>query len=208
MRVRLTLSTAVFGAATLAVTAASLGPAEAFFFPILPVPVFQNHPVEGRQGRSPIDNKWRDDTARPVKRSTNTRSRDGDEEKSSSTPSKRARSATKSETKASSGHDADQSSRSWNVKHEPAPSKSSGRASVAERPSKSGGRASIAAQHANPGSSTSTAVQEASPASSSPSIRAQETGSSAKTIVGDTYDENLGEVFQARIDELLKQSPK
>ncbi len=69
MRVRLTLSTAVFGAATLAVTAASLGPAEAFFFPILPVPVFQNHPVEGRQGRSPIDNKWRDDTARPVKRS-------------------------------------------------------------------------------------------------------------------------------------------
>ena len=40
---RLTFSAAVFGAATLAVTAASPRPAEAFFFPL---PLLQNQPID------------------------------------------------------------------------------------------------------------------------------------------------------------------
>jgi hypothetical protein len=183
----------VFAAATLAVTATSPGPAEAF---ILPLPFFQSQPFDARQGRSPTDNRWRNDTLRPVKPSIDATSRDDDGKSSSKSANKGARSATKSETKAKSDQDAAQTSRSRSAKHEPPPSKRSGRASTT-------------AQRANPGGgSASTAAQEASPDSSRPTILAQETSSSAGSNVGDIFEEKLGEVFQARIDELLKQPPR
>ena len=179
----------VLAAVTLALTAASPRPAEAFIF----FPMFQNQPAttDNRQGRSPTDNRWRDDTGKPVKPSTATKPRD-DDSKSSST-AKGAKSTTKSDVKANSG----QTSRSRSAKQEPAASKSSGRASPS-------------AQRAKPGGTgATTAAQEASPTTSAASPPPQE-ASSADTgsNVGDIFDEKLGEVFKARIDELLKQPPK
>lgn len=194
MRMRPTGSAAVVLATlTLAVTTASPRPAQAFFF----LPMFQNQPVtDSRQGRTPTDNRWRDNTTtvRPVKPSASTRSRDDDSKSSSSSAGKGAKSSTKSE--ANSG----QTSRSRSVKQEPPASKSSGRASTtAHRTSPSGSNSSSASTPAQPaspsGSSASASVQEASPAG-------------AGSTIGDVYDEKLGEVFKARIDELLKQSSK
>ncbi|HKA38649.1 MAG TPA: hypothetical protein VKD25_02670, partial [Burkholderiales bacterium] len=119
MRLRPTGSAAVvLAAVTLAVTAASPRPAQAFFF--LPM-LFQNQPMQQQpqQGRAPSENKWRDEGARPSKPSTTTRSRDDDDDKpSSSSAGKKA--STKSEAKSNSG----QTSRSWSAKQEPPASKS------------------------------------------------------------------------------------
>ena len=180
MRMRPTGSAAVvFAAVTLAVTATSPRPAEAFFF----LPMFQNQPVtDSRQGRPPSDNRWREETAKPVKPSTSTRSKEEDGKSSSSSAGKGAKSTTKSEAKSNSGQGAG-TSRSRSTKQEPAASKSNSRASTAaQRPSPSS-------------SSASTSAPEATPAG-------------AGSHVGDILDEKLGEVFKARIDELLKQSPK
>jgi hypothetical protein len=207
MRLRPTGSAAVvLAAVTLAVTAASPRPAQAFFF--LPM-LFQNQPMQQQpqQGRAPSENKWRDESARPIKPSTTTRSRDDDDDKpSSSSGGKKAKTSTKSEAKTNSG----QTSRSWNAKQEPPASKSSSRASTAARtnsgtsgsaktptqqPSPGGGGTAASTQQATPGDGTSTNVQQA-------------TSTGPGSNLGDTLDEKLGDVFKARIDELLKQPPK
>jgi hypothetical protein len=205
MRLRPTGSAAVvLAAVTLAVTAASPRPAQAFFF--LPM-LFQNQPMQQQpqQGRAPSENKWRDESARPIKPSTTTRSRDDDDDRpSSSSAGKKTKTSTKSEAKTNSG----QTSRSWSAKQEPPASKS--RASTAARtnsgnsggaktptqqPSPGGGGTAASTQQATPGGGTSTNVQQA-------------TSTGPGSNLGDTLDEKLGDVFKARIDELLKQPSK
>jgi hypothetical protein len=204
MRLRPTGSAAVvLAAVTLAVTAASPRPAQAFFF--LPM-LFQNQPMQQQpqQGRAPSENKWRDEGARPIKPSTTTRSRDDDDDKpSSSSAGKKAKTSTKSEAKSNSG----QTSRSWSAKEEPPASKSSSRASTAARtrPGNSGGGARTPTQEpSSGGGGTPAATQPASPATNTQ----QATSTGPGSNLGDTLDEKLGDVFKARIDELLKQPPK
>ena len=185
MRMRPTYGAAVVFAATLAATVGSPGPAEAFFF----LPIFQQS-QPSFESRTPSDNnRWRrgdrarDEAAEPVKPSTGTRAK-RDEEKSSSTSSgKSGKSQAKSE--ASSSH-------TRSVRQEPPPSKSSGRANASVRRESPAG-----------GGSTPSAAPPAQP--SDPSAQAP---SPARTggAIGDTFDEKLGEVFKARIDELIKQS--
>jgi hypothetical protein len=123
----------VLAALTLAVTAASPRPAEAFFF--LPM-IYQYQPIDSRQqhGRGPSDNKWRDESAKPIKPSTTTRSRDeddDDDEPSSSSAGKGVRSSAKSEAKRNSSEaksNSGQTSRSSGAKQEPPASKSSSHA--------------------------------------------------------------------------------
>jgi cytoskeletal protein RodZ len=205
MRLRPTGSAAVvLAAVTLAVTAASPHPAQAFFF--LPM-LFQNQPVDSRQqqGRGGSDNKWRDESAKPIKPSTTTRSRDDDDDKpSSSSAGKKAKTNTKSEAKSNSS----QTSRSWSAKQEPPASKSSSRASTAARSGNSGG-AKTPTQEPSPGGggTAATATQQVSPAGASTNAQ-QATSTGPGSNLGDTLDEKLGDVFKARIDELLKQPPK
>jgi hypothetical protein len=179
-------------AATLAATVGSPGPAEAFFF--LPIFQQQSQPsIESRSGRSPSDNnRWRrgdrprDEAAEPVKPSGGTRAK-RDEEKSSSTSSgKSGKSQAKSETSSS------QASRTRSVRQEPPPSKSSGRAS-----------ASVHRESPAGGGSPPPTTQPAQ--GSDPSAQAPSPARAGGTL-GDTFDEKLGEVFKARIDEVLKQS--
>jgi hypothetical protein len=191
MRLRSTgIATGVLAALTLAVTAASPRPAEAFFF----LPMFQNKQIDSGQRSGPTENRWRNDTARPIKPSATTRSRDDDDKPNSSSSRKGSKSTTKSEAKTDSG----QTSRSWRAKQEPPTSKSSGRArtAVQRAGSGSGGSASTGARQApSGGGSINTGPQQAS-----------STGPGSN--LGDTLDEKLGDVFKARIDELLKQPPK
>jgi hypothetical protein len=192
MRLRSTgIAAGVLATLTLALTAAGPRPAEAFFF----LPMLQNKQIDSGQRSSPTENRWRDDTARPIKRSTTTRSRDDDDDKPSSSSSRKgAKSTTKSEAKTNSG----QTSRSWRAKQEPPTSRSSGRANTAVQRAGSGctGSASTGAQQVpSGGGSTNTGPQQAS--STGPG-----------STVGDTLDEKLGDVFKARIDELIKQPPK
>ena len=195
MRMRPTYGAAVVFAATLVTTVGSPGPAEAFFF----LPIFQQSQpsIESRSGRSPSDNnRWRrgdrprDEAAEPVKPSGGTRAK-RDEEKSSSTSSgKSGKSQAKSETSSS------QASRTRSVRQEPPPSKSSGRANASvRRESPAGGR------------NTPPPAPPAQPSDPSANAAAQAPSSArAGSTLGDTFDEKLGEVFKARIDELIKQS--
>jgi hypothetical protein len=192
MRMRSAHGAAVVFAATLAATVGSPGPAEAFFF--LPIFQQQSQPsIESRSGRSPSDNnRWRrgdrprDEAAEPVKPSGGTRAK-RDEEKSSSTSSgKSGKSQAKSETSSS------QASRTRSVRQEPPPSKSSGRAS-----------ASVHRESPAGGGSPPPTTQPAQ--GSDPSAQAPSPARAGGTL-GDTFDEKLGEVFKARIDEVLKQS--
>src|SRR6266540_890963 len=147
----------VFAAVTLAATAASPSPAEAFFFPIGlllggPRAVTVN-PSRGptdsvgriytaKPGKASTGTRSRDEDSKPSKASTGTRSRDEDS-KWSSGSGKGAKSATKAEANANSGHGGRQTSRRWSVEHEPAASKSSGRASTsAQRAGSSRGASS------------------------------------------------------------------
>ena len=192
MRMRPIPGAAVAFAAALAATVGSPGPAEAFFF--LPIFQQQSQPsIESRSGRSPSDNnRWRrgdrprDEAAEPVKPSGGTRAK-RDEEKSSSTSSgKSGKSQAKSESSSS------QAPRTRSVRQEPPPSKSSGRASASvHRESPAGGGSPPPTTQPAQGSDPS--AQAPSPARSGGAI-------------GDTFDEKLGEVFKARIDEVLKQS--
>jgi hypothetical protein len=190
MRMRATHGAAAIFAATLAATVGNPAPAEAFFF----LPIFQQQQsqpsIESRSSRSPSDNnRWRergrDEAAQPVKPSTTTRVK-RDEEKSSSNPSgKSGKSQAKSEASSS------QASRTRSVRQETPPSKSSGRASVVHRESPAGG--------GSPPPTTQPA-QASDPSAQAPSP------ARAGGAIGDTFDEKLGEVFKARIDEVLKQS--
>jgi len=182
-------------AATLAATVGSPGPAEAFFF----LPMFQQSQqpsFESRSGRSPSDNtRWKrgrgtDEGAEPAKPSGGTRAK-RDEEKSSSTSSgKSGKSQAKSEASSS------QASRTRSVHQEPPPSKSSGRANASVRRESPAG-----------GGSTPSAAPPAQPSDPSANAAAQAPSSArAGSTLGDTFDEKLGEVFKARIDELIKQS--
>ena len=192
MRMRPIPGAAVVFAAALAATVSSPGPAEAFFF--LPIFQQQSQPsIDSRSGRSPSDNnRWRrgdrarDEAAQPVKPSSGTRAK-RDEEKSSSTSSgKSGKSQAKSEASSS------QASRTRSVRQEPPPSKSSGRASASvHRESPAGG--------GSPPPPTPPAQ------ASDPSAQAPSPARAGGTL-GDTFDEKLGEVFKARIDEVLKQS--
>ena len=194
MRMRPTYGAAVVFAATLAATVGSSGPAKAFFF----LPIFQQaqSSFESKSGRSPGDNsRWRggdrgrDEAAQP-KPSTGTRAK-RDEEKSSSTSSdKGGKSQAKSETSSS------QASRTRSVRQEPPPSKSSGRVSASVR------RESPAAGGSTPPPTQPTQLPgpNANAAAQAPS------SARAGSTLGDTYDEKLGEVFKARIDELIKHS--
>jgi hypothetical protein len=191
MRMRPTYGAAVVFAATLAATVGSPGPAEAFFF----LPIFQQSQpsIDSRSGRNPSDNtRWRggdrgrDEAAQPVKPSTGTRVK-RDEEKSSSTSSgKSGKSQAKSEASSS------QASRTRSVRQEPPPSKSSGRASASVH------RESPAAEVVRRPSTQP--AQASDPSAQAPSP------ARAGSTLGDTFDEKLGEVFKARIDEVLKQS--
>ena len=194
MRMRPTHGAAAVFAATLAATVGSSGPAKAFFF----LPIFQQaqSSFESKSGRSPGDNsRWRggdrgrDEAAQP-KPSIGTRAK-RDEKKSSSTSSdKGGKSQGKSEASSS------QASRTRGVRQEPPPSKSSGRVNASvrrERPA-AGGSTPLPTQPTQlPGPNANAAAQAPSSAR-------------AGSTLGDTYDEKLGEVFKARIDELIKQS--
>ena len=178
-------------AATLAATVGSPGPAEAFFF--LPILQQSQPSFESRSGRTPSDNsRWkgdrgRDEAAQP-KSSTGTRAK-RDEEKSSSS-GKSGKSQAKSESSSS------QASRTRSVRQEPPPSKSSGRANASVRRESPAG-----------GGSTPSAAPPAQPSDPSANAAAQAPSfARAGSTLGDTYDEKLGAVFKARIDELIKQS--
>ncbi len=192
MRMRPIPGAAVAFAATLAATVASPGPAEAFFF--LPIFQQQSQPsIESRSGRSPSDNnRWRrgdrprDEDAEPVKPSGGTRAKRDEEKSSSNSSGKSGKSQAKSETSSS------QASRTRSVRQEPPPSKSSGRAS-----------ASVHRESPAGGGSPPPTTQPAQ--GSDPSAQAPSPARAGGTL-GDTFDEKLGEVFKARIDEVLKQS--
>ena len=189
MRMRPTYGAAVVFAATLAATVGSPGPAEAFFF----LPIFQQS-QPSFESRTPSDNnrsrrgdRARDEAAEPVKPSTGTRAK-RDEEKSSSTSSgKSGKSQAKSEASFS------QATRTRSVRQEPPPS----------------GRANASVRRESPagGGSTPPAAPPAQPSDPSAHAAAQAPSSArAGSTLGDTFDEKLGEVFKARIDELIKQS--
>ena len=192
MRMRPTYGAAVVFAATLAATVGSPGPAEAFFF----LPIFQQS-QPSFESRTPSDNnrsrrgdRARDEAAEPVKPSTGTRAK-RDEEKSSSTSSgKSGKSQAKSEASSS------QASRTRSVRQEPPPSKSSGRASASVHRESPAGEGN-----------TPPPAPPAQPSDPSANAAAQAPSSArAGSTLGDTFDEKLGEVFKARIDEVLKQS--
>ncbi len=190
MRMRPTYGAAVVFAATLAATVGSPGPAEAFFF----LPIFQQS-QPSFESRTPSDNnrsrrgdRARDEAAEPVKPSTGTRAK-RDEEKSTSS-GKSGKSQAKSEASSS------QASRTRSVHQEPPPSKSSGRANASVRRESPAG-----------GGSTPSAAPPAQPSDPSANAAAQAPSfARAGSTLGDTFDEKLGEVFKARIDELIKQS--
>ncbi len=192
MRMRSVHGAAVVFAATLAATVGSPGPAEAFFF--LPIFQQQSQPsINSRSGRSPSDNnRWRggdrarDEAAQPVKPSTGTRVKRDEEKSSSNSSGKSGKSQAKSEASSS------QASRTRSVRQEPPPSKSSGRAS-----------ASVHRESPAGGGSPPPPTQPAQ--ASDPSAQAPSPARAGGTL-GDTFDEKLGEVFKARIDEVLKQS--
>ena len=196
MRMRPTYGAAVVFAATLAATVGSPGPAEAFFF--LPIFQQQSQPsIESRSGRSPSDNnRWRrgdrprDEAAEPVKPSGGTRAKRDEEKSSTSSSGKSGKSQAKSETSSS------QASRTRSVRQEPPPSKSSGRANASVRRESPAGGGSMpsAAPPAQPSDPSANAAAQA------PSF------ARAGSTLGDTYDETLGEVFKARIDDLLKSN--
>ena len=188
MRMRPTYGAAVVFAATLAATVGSPGPAEAFFF----LPIFQQS-QPSFESRTPSDNnrsrrgdRARDEDAEPVKPSTGTRAKRDEEKSSSSSSGKSGKSQAKSEASSS------QASRTRSVHQEPPPSKSSGRANASvRRESPAGG--------GSPPPPTPPAQ------ASDPSAQAPSPARAGGTL-GDTFDEKLGEVFKARIDELIKQS--
>ena len=192
MRMRPTHGAAAVFAATLAATVGSSGPAKAFFF----LPIFQQaqSSFESKSGRSPGDNsRWRggdrgrDEAAQP-KPSTGARAK-RDEEKSSSTSSDK-------ESQGKSEASSSQASRTRSVRQEPPPSRSSGRVSASVR------RESPAAGGSTPPPTQPTQLPgpNANAAAQAPS------SARAGSTLGDTYDEKLGEVFKARIDELIKHS--
>jgi len=192
MRMRPTHGAAAVFAATLAATVGSSGPAKAFFF----LPIFQQaqSSFESKSGRSPGDNsRWRggdrgrDEAAQP-KPSIGTRAK-RDEKKSSSTSSDK-------ESQGKSEASSSQASRTRSVRQEPPPSRSSGRVSASVR------RESPAAGGSTPPPTQPTQLPgpDANAAAQAPS------SARAGSTLGDTYDEKLGEVFKARIDELIKHS--
>ena len=180
-------------AATLAATVGSPGPAEAFFF--LPIMQQSQPSFESRSGRTPGDNnRWKSDRGRDEatqpKTSTGTRVKRDEEKSSSSSSGKSGKSQAKSESSSS------QASRTRSVRQEPPPSKSSGRANASVRRESPAG-----------GGSTPPAAPPAPPTDSSATAATQAPNSArAGGTLGDTFDEKLGEVFKARIDELVKQS--
>lgn len=218
----------VFAAATLAAAAAAPTPAEAFFLPLL---LGVTSTLFAKPGRGPTDTTWRDSTVKsgkvstgtrsrnddgkPSKVSTGTRSRDDDDKPSSESAGKTRSLATKAEGNADSGRHATQTPRRSTVKHELAGGKSSGAASRVSSTGTgptggkhTGSGASTAAQAARPtGTGASTAAQAPSPTGSSANIGAQG-ASLGGSNVGDIFDETLGEVFKAKIEELLNLPSK
>ena len=192
MRMRPTHGVAVVFAAALAATVGSSGPAEAFFF----LPIFQQS-QPSFESRTPSDNnrsrrgdRARDEAAEPVKPSTGTRAKRDEEKSSSGSSGKSGKSQAKSESSSS------QAPRTRSVRQEPPPSKSSGRAN-----------ASVRRESPTRGASTPSAAPPAPPADSSANATAPAPSPArAGSTLGDTFDEKLGEVFKARIDELIKQS--
>ena len=182
-------------AATLAATVGSPGPAEAFFF----LPMFQQSQqpsFESRSGRSPSDNtRWKrdrgtDDGAESAKPSGGTRAKRDDEKSNSGSSGKSGKSQAKSESSSS------QAPRTRSVRQEPPPSKSSRRANASVRRESPAG-----------GGSTPPPAPSAQPSDPSANAAAQAPSfARAGSTLGDTFDEKLGEVFKARIDELIKQS--
>jgi hypothetical protein len=203
MRIRPIHGAAIVFAAILVVTAGGAGPAQAFFFP-LPMMQQSPGPVESGPSRGFNDNnrwrgrdRFRDDGGQPAKPYTSTRPKSdkSDEEKSSSSSSgKSGKSQAKSESS---------SSRTRSVKQEPPPKP--------EPSSKSSSRANASWHRSAPATASSAppAAPPPQPSNATASTSAPETSPAparAGTTLGDTFDEKLGEVFKARIDELLKQS--
>ena len=77
-----------------------------------------------------------------------------------------------------------------------------------ETPSKSSGRASASVRRESPAAGGSTRPTQPTQLPRPNANAAAQAPSSARagSTLGDTYDEKLGEVFKARIDELIKQS--
>ena len=218
----------VFAAATFAAAAAAPTPAEAFFVPLL---LGATSTIFAQPGRGPTNTTWRDSTVKsgkvstgtrsrnddgkPSKASTGTKSRDDDDKPSSASAGKTRSLATKAEGNADSGRHATQTPRRSTVKHELAGGKSSGAASRVSNTSTgptggkhTGSGASTAAQAPSPtGTGASTAAQAPSPTGSSANIGAQGASLGGSNI-GDIFDETLGEVFKAKIEELLNLPSK
>jgi hypothetical protein len=177
-----------------------------------------------KSGKVSTGTRSRNDDGKPSKASTGTKSRDDDDKPSSASAGKTRSLATKAEGNADSGRHATQTPRRSTVKHEFAGGKSGGGASRVSSTSTSptggnhtGSGASTAAQAARPtgigastaaqaarptGSGASTAAQAASPTGVGANIGAQGASLGGSNI-GDIFDETLGEVFKARIEELL-----
>jgi hypothetical protein len=170
---------------------------------------------DGKPSKVSTGTRSRNDDGKPSKVSTGTRSRDDDDKPSSASAGKTRSLATKPEGNADSGRHATQTPRRSTVKHELAGGKSSGAASRVSNTSTgptggkhTGSGASTAAQAPSPtGTGASTAAQAPSPTGSSANIGAQG-ASLGGSNVGDIFDETLGEVFKAKIEELLNLPSK
>jgi hypothetical protein len=199
MRMRSIHGAAVVFAATLAGTVGSPGPAEAFFF--LPILQQSQPSIDSRSGKAPSENnRWRrgdrqrDEAAEPVKPSGGTRAKRDEEKSSAASSGRRGKSQAKSEATSS------QASRTRSVRQEPPPSKGSSRASASVR-------REIPAGGGSTPSATPPATPPVPPSEASANPGAPAPGSTrVGSTIGDTFDEKLGEVFKARIDELIKQS--
>lgn len=210
MRISTRSAGAVLAAVTFAV-AASPSPAEAFFLNLL----FRPPPLIGLRPSKPWPGAAsREETVRIVKTvrsSTVTRPRD-DDKSTSASAGNRTRSITKAYAKDDSDSVSARTPRRAIVKHEPASNKGSSSASIrAKGTAPATNTANTTVPGANPGAGNAgIGAQGATPSASSAGTAAQGAsfGAGSNTNIGDVFDETLGEVFKARIEELLKPPSK
>lgn len=207
MRISIRSAAAAFAAVTFAV-AASPSPAEAFFLNLLfrPPPLISLRPSKPWPGAASREEAVR--TVKTVRPSTATRPREDDKSTSASAVN-RTRSITKAYAKDDSDSISARTPRRAIVKHEPASNKGGASASIrAKGTTPATSTANTTVQ--NPGAgSASIGAQGATPNASSAGTAAQGASFGAgSTNVGDVFDETLGEVFKARIEELLKPPSK
>jgi hypothetical protein len=206
MRISTRSAAAVFAAVTFAV-AASPSPAEAFFLNLLfRPPLIGLRPSKPWPGAASKEETVR--TVKTVRSSTATKPRD-DDKSTSASAGNRTRSITKAYAKDDSDSVSARTPRRAIVKHEPASNKGGGSASIRAKGAAPTSTANTTVQ--NPGAGNAgIGAQGAIPNASSAGPAAQGTsfGAGTSTNIGDVFDETLGEVFKARIEELLKPPSK